>query len=477
MSKVGMAAKLSGVDLIPWLSGAAPAPALGPLLSVDGRTLSAEDLAGAAGAVAARVSGRDTVAVHADASVESVVAVVGSLMAGVAVVPVPADAGPAERRHILADSGSELVLNTPAEPVDLRARATPPPAPADPERTALVMYTSGTTGPPKGVELSARAIAADLDLLAEAWEWTAEDVLVHGLPLFHVHGLVLGVLGPLRLGGRLIHTGRPTPTAYAEAAGSGGTVWFGVPTVWSRVAADPSAAAALRGARLLVSGSAGLPARVFGALKQLCGRGPIERYGMTETLITVSGRPAWGGRPGWVGRPLPGVATRLVDDGGRPIPADGETVGSLEVRTPTAMSGYRGRPADTAAVTTTGGWIRTGDMAVIAPDGWHRIVGRRSADLIKSGGYRIGAGEVEAALLEHPAVADAAVVGEPDADLGQVVVAYVVARGAVSGPELADFVAANLSVHKRPRRVVLVDDLPRNPMGKVQKHRLAAPGD
>jgi fatty acid CoA ligase FadD36 len=211
-----------------------------------------------------------------------------------------------------------------------------------------------------------------------------------------------------------------------------------------------------------------LPVPVFERLRDLAGQGPIERYGMTETLITVSGRPEFERRPGWVGLPLPGVASRLVGDDGDPVPGDGESVGSLEVATPTVMSGYLNQPEATAEVTTADGWIRTGDVACIDPSGWHRIVGRQSTDLIKTGGYRIGAGEVEAALLAHPAVSEAAVVGAPDDDLGQVIVAYVVAAG-ISGAELSEHVAGSLSVHKRPRRVVFVDELPRNAMGKVQK--------
>ena len=150
------------------------------------------------------------------------------------------------------------------------------------------MYTSGTTGLPKGVVLSRRAVAADLDGLAHAWQWSPVDTLVHGLPLFHVHGLVLGVLGPLRVGSRLIHTGKPTPQAYAAADG---TMYFGVPTVWSRVCAEPPMASALRRARLIVSGSAPLPVAVFEQMQALIGQAPVERYGMTETLITTSTRP------------------------------------------------------------------------------------------------------------------------------------------------------------------------------------------
>jgi fatty acid CoA ligase FadD36 len=494
------------VELIPHL-------AEGPGVIVDGRRLDGAGLAGAASAVAARIQGMPAVAVDATASLETAVAVVGALIAGVTVVPVPADAGPLEREHILRDSSPAALLRPagaanrasgapnrpagapnrsvgPAEaveviPVDAGEEGSAPApraATLDPDRVAMVLYTSGTTGLPKGVMITASAIAGDLDALAEAWDWSKDDVLVHGLPLFHVHGLVLGVIGALRVGSLLVHTGRPDPSSYAAAAGNhGGSLYFGVPTVWSRVAADPAAAAALRPARLLVSGSAALPVPVFEKLEALAGQGPLERYGMTETLITVSGRaPAEETgmtrlrRPGWVGTPLPGVTSRLVDEAGLPVAADGESIGELEVRTPWTTAGYLNQPDATAALITGDGWIRTGDVACAEAGGWHRIVGRQSTDLIKSGGYRIGAGEVEWALLAHPAVREAAVVGQPDPDLGQAIVAYVVADGRVSGPDLCDFVARTLSVHKRPRKVVLRDELPRNAMGKVQKKLLLA---
>jgi fatty acid CoA ligase FadD36 len=430
-------------------------------MTVAGRSLDLEGLAGAAGAVARRISGLPVVGVEAGPGLETVVAVVGSLMAAVPVVPMPPDAGPMEREHILKDSGAEVVLGRDFA-VDVAERADPPTLPSDdPGRLTMIVYTSGTTGMPKGVMLSAGAIARDLDLLAEAWEWSPDDVLVHGLPLYHVHGLVLGVLGALRVGSPLVHTGRPTPEAYATAAAGGGSLFFGVPTVWSRIARDSSAAQALRSARLLVSGSAGLPVPVFEALRDLAGQGPVERYGMTETLITISGRASAERRPGWVGWPLPGVETQLEEDG------------ELLVRTPTVMSGYLGRPDATAEVLSETGWVRTGDAAEIDAGGWHRILGRLSTDMIKCGGFRIGAGEIESALLAHPAVREAAVVGIADDDLGEMPVAFVVAEGA-SPQQISDFVAQTLSVHKRPRRVELVEALPRNAMGKVQKDRLRA---
>jgi fatty acid CoA ligase FadD36 len=478
------------VELVPILSGASgPVNDHPAAVAVAGRTLSLARLTEAAGVVAARIQGLSGVAIEATPTLETVVAVLGGLAAGVPVIPVPPDAGPLERTHILRDCAAPALLaeagTSPENPVGIEVipvrTADRAPATFRPDRTgsrpddpALILYTSGTTGPPKGVVLNAAAIAAGLDLLVEAWAWTPGDVLVHGLPLFHVHGLILGVLGALRVGSRLVHTGRPTPAAYAAAARSGGSLFFGVPTVWSRVAADPAAAAALRNARLLVSGSAGLPVPVFEQLAAHAGQAPVERYGMTETGITVSGRADEDRRAGWVGRPLAGIETRLVDDEGGLVPPDGNTVGELHVRGPTFMNGYLHQPEATAALYTSDKWLCTGDVACIDREGWHRIVGRRSTDLIKTGGFRVGAGEVEAALLAHPAVREAAVVGRPDADLGQIIVAYVVADG-VTGSALIDFVASALSVHKRPRQVELVDALPRNAMGKVQKARLLDP--
>jgi fatty acid CoA ligase FadD36 len=394
---------------------------------------------------------------------------------------VPSDVGAAERRHMLTDSRATAWLGPepdeleglPHIPVRLHARSWHRYPEPSPEATAMVIYTSGTTGAPKGVVVSRSAIAADIDALAQAWQWTPDDVLVHGLPLFHIHGLVLGLLGSLRVGNRFVHTGKPTPGGYAQA---GGTLYFAVPTVWSRVVADQAAAETLRSARLLVSGSAALPVPVFNRLEQLTGHRPIERYGASESLITVSTRADGERRPGWVGLPLAGIETRLLDDAGDAVPHDGETVGKLQVRGPTLFDGYLNRPEATAEVFDADGWYRTGDVAVIDGEGMHRIVGRESVDLIKSGGYRIGAGEIETSLLGHPGVQEAAVVGMPDEDLGQRIVAFVVGSADLITDELINFVAQDLSVHKRPREVRLVDALPRNAMGKVVKKQLLSEG-
>jgi fatty acid CoA ligase FadD36 len=441
------------------------------LTATDG-TFSRHDLLGWAASIAGDLAGVPIAAVHAAPGAATVAAVTGALLAGVPIVPVPPDAGRLEREHMLTDSGAALLLTDdpaggglPVVPITRKRRATAIPAEPAGDAPALVLYTSGTTGAPKGVVISRAAVAADLDALAAAWEWTPDDTLVHGLPLYHVHGLVLGALGPLRLGGRLTHTGRPSPEAYAENAG---TMYFGVPTVWSRIAGRPAAARRLAPARLLVSGSAPLPAPVFHELRALTGQAPVERYGMTETLITISARSAGERRAGQVGLPLTGITSRIVDESGARLPEDGATIGHLQVQGPTLFDGYlRAGVAEPWGE----GWYPTGDVATIGPDGWHRIVGRASTDLIKTGGYRVGAGEVEDVLLLHPAVHEAAVLGLPDADLGERITAFVVADP-VAETELIAFVAERLAAHKRPRAVRLVEALPRNAMGKVQKSRL-----
>ncbi|GAA2479000.1 acyl-CoA synthetase [Winogradskya humida] len=439
-------------------------------VTASGESVSRHELLSRASALAAELRGVPVAAVDATAGLPTIVAITAGLLAGVPIVPVPPDAGTTERAHILRDSGAAVVLSDgpsgdlPAMPITRPGVSGSVPPEPEAGAPALILYTSGTTGPPKGVVVSRAAIAADLDALAEAWQWTAGDTLVHGLPLYHVHGLVLGVLGPLRVGSRLVHTGKPTPEAYAKARGS---LYFGVPTVWSRICAAPDAARELRSARLLVSGSAPLPVPVFEDLTALTGQAPVERYGMTETLITVSARHDGPRRAGHVGVPVRGVETRLIDDAGVPLENDGVTIGQLQVRGATLFDGYLGHGSP-----LTDGWFTTGDVATIGADGWHRIVGRASTDLIKTGGYRVGAGEVEDALLLHPAVREAAVIGTAHADLGEQVTAFVVTDAPVPEKDLIDFVAQRLAAHKRPRVVNLVAELPRNAMGKVQKSRL-----
>lgn len=465
-----------------------------PALRFGDRSLTYGELGAASGALAARIGGAGRVAVWATPTLETAVAVVAALEAGIAAVPLNPKSGAKELGHILSDSAPSLVLAAPGEElpspvgdlprvdVDVRATGPRPDIQATEGDPALIVYTSGTTGPPKGAVIPRRAIAATLDALADAWQWTGEDVLVHGLPLFHVHGLVLGILGPLRRGGSVRHLGRFSAEGVARELNDGATMVFGVPTMYHRIAQalpeDPGLAQALGKARLLVSGSAALPVHDHERITAATGQRVVERYGMTETLMNTSVRADGEPRAGTVGVPLPGVELRLVEEDGTPITSyDGETVGEIQVRGPNLFTEYLNRPDATTAAFTPDGWFRTGDMAVREPDGYVRIVGRKATDLIKSGGYKIGAGEIENALLEHPGVREAAVTGEPDADLGERIVAWIVPADPQSPPaadELADHVAARLAPHKRPRRVHYLDALPRNDMGKIMKRALTS---
>jgi malonyl-CoA/methylmalonyl-CoA synthetase len=342
-----------------------------------------------------------------------------------------------------------------------------------------VLYTSGTTGPPKGAVITHGNAAFDLDVLSDAWGWTGDDQLVHALPLFHVHGLILGLFGSLRVGGTLRLLPRFTPEGVCAAFAEGGTLLFAVPTMYHRLAehgeAHPAEARHLASARLLVSGSAGLPVRENDRLFQLFGQRVVERYGLTETLIITAARHDGPRTPGTVGPPLPGLELRLVDEQGRAIAPGPDQLGEVIVRGPTVFPGYLNRPEATAAAIDAEGFFHTGDIASLTPAGELRIVGRKATDLIKTAGYKVGAGEVEAALLEHPAVREAAVIGVADEDLGERIVAFVVPYpGATPSPQaLIDHVAAALAPHKRPRTVRLVESLPRNAMGKVLKRELA----
>ncbi len=464
-----------------------------PAVSVAGRGLAYGELREAAGAVGWGLDGAARVAVWAEPSLEFCVAAVGVLGAGATLVPVNPRLGRSELRHVLTDSRPEVLIGAPEHglpnldpsprrlEVDLTARGGElAQLDAEDERPALIVYTSGTTGRPKGVVLSRRAIASNLDAIAAAWAWTRDDVLVHGLPLFHVHGLVLGLFGPLRLGGSVRHLGGFDPTVAAAVLRDGGTMLFGVPTMYHRLGRAAEApgggevADGLRRARLLVSGSAPLPAPEFERILRLTGQGVLERYGMTETLMNLTVRADGPRRPGRVGVPVPGVEVRLLDEAGAEIAAcDGETMGEIAVRGPNLFSGYLNRPEATAEVLRDG-WFHTGDLATRDPDGYWRIVGRRATDLIKTGGYKVGAGEVEAALLDHPRVLEAAVTGEADPDLGERIVAWIVPSGPVDGLEraLVAHVAAELAPHKRPREVRVVEQLPRNALGKVIKQQL-----
>jgi malonyl-CoA/methylmalonyl-CoA synthetase len=467
-------------------------PALGDppardALEFAGERLGYDVLRRIAAGIDRRHAGVERVAIWARPGLDTMAAFVAWLAAGRTVVPINPRSGESELRHVLSDSAPQLLLTGAGaelpdglDPTPIELQSVDGALPdVEPDRPALIVYTSGTTGPPKGVVLSRGAIAANLDALARAWAWSERDTVVHALPLFHIHGLVLGLLGPVRRGGVCHHLGRFETAVVGEALKAGGTMMFGVPTMYQRLAEatsnDAELARALGKARLLVSGSAPLPAREHERFERACGQRIVERYGLTETMIVASVRADGARRPGYVGLPLDGVEVRLVDESGAVLEArDDETAGEVHVRGASLFDGYLNRDDATDAAVADG-WFRTGDLAVRAPDGYLRLIGRIATDLIKSGGYKIGAGEIEAALLEHPGVAEAAVTGVPDDDLGERIVAWIVPAGGdqPSADELIELVASQLAPHKRPREVRFVSELTRNALGKVQKRLLA----
>ncbi|HSL23549.1 MAG TPA: acyl-CoA synthetase [Vicinamibacterales bacterium] len=341
---------------------------------------------------------------------------------------------------------------------------------------AALIYTSGTTGPAKGAVLTGRNFAANALRLLEAWGVTSADRLLLALPLFHVHGLGNGLHCWLAAGARMRLLERfDHATAADTFLDFQPTLFFGVPTMYVRLLELDHVVARAIGARmrLFVSGSAALPAHVFEAFRQRFGHAVLERYGMTETLMNI-GNPYDGERrPGTVGVPLPGVLVRLLDGEGHDVP-DG-AVGELFVRSESVCAGYWGRP-DATREAFAGGYFRTGDLAVRSSDGYYTLQGRRS-DVIISGGFNIYPREIEELLLEQGGVAEAAVVGRPDALRGEVPVAFIVARDPAKPPHVSTLDALcrqKLASFKVPRAFVLVDRIPRTALGKVQKHLLNA---
>jgi malonyl-CoA/methylmalonyl-CoA synthetase len=454
-----------------------------PAISLGELALTQLDLAAAvhehlSGLIHVGVTPGDRVAVWTRPSIDTIVALIANALGGMVSVPLNPKLGTMELDHILRDCRPSLTVDgLLSAPAPMSSRTLP--AREVDDTPLLILYTSGTTGSPKGAVLSARSVAANLDGLAEAWGWTHEDTIVHSLPLFHVHGLVLGLFGCTRRGGNFRWIPRFDPSETARALEETSGMLFAVPTMYHRLAdaaeRNPSLGHALGCARRLISGSAGLPVREHRRIESLTGKGIYERYGLTETLICCAVPGDGPHRPGYVGPAVPGVELRLVDDARVTVEArDDLTIAEVAVRGPSVFSGYLDRPEATAAVLDEDGWFYTGDLATRTEDGAIRIVGRRATDLIKTGGYKVGAGEVEACLLEAAGVAETAVVGVPDDDLGERIIAYVVARPGTALEEraLIDHVATQLTPHKRPRAVRFVDELPRNAMGKVQKRRL-----
>lgn len=338
--------------------------------------------------------------------------------------------------------------------------------------TAAILYTSGTTGRSKGAMLSHHNLLSNAQTLLTLWGWRSDDVLLHALPIFHVHGLFVA-LHCAFLGGTstIFRTGfkaddlcRWLPRA---------TVMMGVPTFYTRLLAEPGfEAEQARNMRLFISGSAPLTEQTFAAFEARTGHRILERYGMSETLMNTS-NPLDGERvPGSVGYPLPGVELRVVDADGATI-ADG-SVGEIEVRGSNVFAGYWHMPEKTAAEFRQDGFFRTGDLATQAEDGRVAIVGR-GKDLVISGGYNIYPKEIERLLDEMPGVNESAVIGVPHADFGEAVVAVLVPEAEQPAPDLAAvsaFLKDRIARYKQPKQVVVVAELPRNAMGKVQKNQL-----
>ncbi|HEV8356366.1 MAG TPA: acyl-CoA synthetase [Gemmatimonadales bacterium] len=405
---------------------------------------------------------------------------------------VVADPAAAETLRPLAEAaGARLVTTTEALSRGaapdgmLSSDAREPEAGALPDvvesRRAMMVYTSGTTGKPKGVVTTHANLRAQITALIEAWGWTEDDRILLVLPLHHVHGIVNVVCSSLRAGAVCEMLPRfDAEETWARIASGRLTLFMAVPTIYRRLiaaweAARPERRTAMsegcRRMRLMVSGSAALPVRTLERWREISGHTLLERYGMTELGMALSNPLHGERRPGYVGAPLPGVLARLVDEAGAPV-ADGAP-GEIEVRGPNVFLEYWRRP-DATRDAFRDGWFRTGDTAVVE-DGYYRILGRSSVDIIKTGGFKVSALEIEEELRTHPAVAECAVVGVDDPDWGERICAAVELRdgGALELGELQGWAKERLAPYKVPRALRCVDALPRNAMGKVMKPEVA----
>jgi malonyl-CoA/methylmalonyl-CoA synthetase len=348
------------------------------------------------------------------------------------------------------------------------------PLPADPDATCLMIYTSGTTGRPKGAELTHGNLTANLVSLHSAWGWRSDDVLLHVLPLFHIHGLLVALHGALHAGATTIMVTRFAAGTVLDLLTSRScTVFMAVPTIHRRLLeASGATGGSLRHMRLITSGSDRLPDDLFLQFEARFGARLLERYGMSEAGMILSNPLHGERRVGSVGLPLPGVEVRIVDtETEAPLP-DG-IVGEVQVRGANVCKGYWRQPEKTAAAFTPDNWFRTGDLGLREADGYFTLKGR-ARDLIISGGYNVYPSEVELVLADHPAVESSAIIGCPDIEWGERVAAIVVRRAGkkVDEAELIAFCRARLAAYKAPRRIIFVDTLPCNALGKVQKTQL-----
>jgi malonyl-CoA/methylmalonyl-CoA synthetase len=343
-----------------------------------------------------------------------------------------------------------------------------------PGSTAVIIYTSGTTGRPKGAQITHGNLSANIAALHEAWGWRADDVLLHALPIFHVHGLFVALHGVLHAGATaLLMREFEAQKTLQNLVQRRCTVFMAVPTIHRRLLAVRNAASYdLSHMRLLTSGSDRLPDEVFTAFQETFGHTLLERYGMTETGMNLSNPLEGERRMGSVGLPLPGVEARVVDpETGEALPA-GE-VGELQIRGSNVFKGYWQQPQKTAEALTAGGWLKTGDLGLREADGYFTLKGR-AKDLIITGGMNVYPPEVERVLAGHPAVAAVAVIGCPDADWGERVVAVMALKEGreATAEELIGFCRERLAAYKCPKEIYFREELPRNAMGKVEKGKL-----
>lgn len=403
-------------------------------------------------------------------------ALMAIFLSGGCAVPLSPLHGPHEIEHVLADSAPEVTIvareylgRVTGRTIvidDLRPTVTAHDAHVSADSPGMILYTSGTTGKPKGVVLSHGAIAATLGSLEEAWRWSRRDRLLHTLPLHHTHGVIVALLGALWAGACAQLLPFDAPRVWELFAES--TVFMGVPTMYVKLmesfgAADEATRARWsRGAqhlRLATSGSAALSAKLHGAFFDATGVRILERYGMTEIGMALS-NPYDGERvAGTVGRELPGVTIDLVED-------------ELRVRSPQMFAGYYGDRAATEVAFDAEGRFRTGDVGVRDERGYVKLLGRASSDILKSGGYKLSALEIEELLREHPAIAEVAVIGVPDETWGDRVVACAVLRSPLELEELRSYCKERMAAYKIPRELRVLSELPRNAMGKVQKKLL-----
>ena len=421
-----------------------------------------------------------------------VAALVGTWLAGGVAVPLCAQHPAPELQYVLRDTGAQRALADAAHHPRLQRLFTealqlesltqacikPLPAVASTDR-ALILYTSGTTGRPKGVVSTHANIQAMIMPLVSSWDWRADDRILHVLPLHHAHGLINALLCCLWAGATCEFLPRFDARMVWERLGKA-TLLMGVPTMYHKLltvwraaprTVQAAWADAARKPRLMVSGSSALPTALFDAWAEVTGQRLLERYGMTEMGMALSNPLHGERRSGTVGQPLPGIAVRLVGEDGRAVAGEGAP-GELQVRGSSVFMEYWNRPAMTRQAFKAG-WFCTGDMAVMER-GYYRILGRISVDIIKSGGYKVSALEVEEVLRQHPAIDQCAVVGVPDPEWGERICAAVVLRtGCVlSAASLRAWVKARMAFYKAPTRIILVDALPHNGIGKVQKARV-----